>query len=81
LISVQNVMEFNNEDSKINKHFIHSTIDIGSGFILAILIQIYIFPYFDLYPEVWDMVHISLIFTVVSIARSTLWRRFFNKGE
>ena len=59
--------------------FIESFIDVGSGLILAILIQLYIFPFFGLYPTIWDSVHIALIFTVVSIIRSAIWRNFFRK--
>jgi len=59
--------------------FIESLIDVGSGFILAILIQLYIFPFFGLYPTVWDSIGIALIFTFVSIIRSSIWRNFFRK--
>ncbi len=59
--------------------FIESLIDVGSGFILAILIQLYIVPFFGLYPTVWDSIGIALIFTGVSIIRSAIWRNFFRK--
>ena len=59
--------------------FIESFIDGGSGLILAILIQLYIFPFFGLYPTIWDSIGIALIFTVVSIIRSAIWRNFFRK--
>ncbi len=61
--------------------FIESFIDVGSGFILAILIQIFIFPFFGLYPSVWDSIGIALIFTFFSIIRSAIWRNFFRKIE
>ena len=57
----------------------HSCIDVGSGFLLAILIQIYVFPLFGLYPSISDTIGISLIFTVVSIIRSWLWRLIFAR--
>jgi len=59
--------------------FIESFIDVGSGFILAILIQVYIFPFFNLYPTILDGIAIASIFTVVSITRSWLWRMVFKK--
>ena len=59
--------------------FVESFIDVGSGLILAILIQLYIFPFFGLYPTIWDSLHIALIFTVVSIIRSSIWRHFFRR--
>jgi len=61
------------------RSFIESFIDVGSGFLLAILIQIYIFPFFGLYPTILDSIGIALIFTVVSIVRSAFWRNFFRK--
>ena len=61
------------------RSFIESFIDVGSGFILAILIQIFIFPLFNLYPTIIDSIGIALIFTVVSITRSWLWRLVFRR--
>ena len=58
-----------------------SVIDVGSGFILAILIQMFIFPLFDLHPSIFDSMGIAIIFTVVSMTRSALWRRFFRKRK
>ena len=63
------------------RSFIESIIDVGSGFILAILIQLYIFPSFGLYPTIMDSIGIALIFTGVSITRSWLWRMIFKKYE
>jgi len=62
------------------RQLIESFIDVGSGFILAILIQLYIFPFFGLYPTVWDSIGIALIFTIVSITRSWLWRLVFVRN-
>ncbi len=59
--------------------FIESCIDVGSGLILAILIQIFLFPFFGLYPTILDSLGIALIFTVVSIIRSAIWRNFFRR--
>ena len=61
------------------KQLIESIIDVGSGFILALLIQIFIFPFFNLYPTILDSINIALIFTFVSIARSWLWRLIFRR--
>jgi hypothetical protein len=61
--------------------FVESFIDVGSGLILAILIQLYIFPFFGLYPTILDSLGIALIFTVVSIIRSALWRSFFRRNK
>jgi len=61
------------------RSFIESLIDVGSGFILAILIQLLIFPIFDLRPTILDSIWIALIFTAVSITRSWLWRMLFKR--
>ena len=68
------------EEKKMNDIF-ESVIDVGSGFILAILIQMFIFPLFDLHPSIFDSMGIALIFTVVSMTRSALWRRYFRKRK
>ena len=61
------------------RSLIESFIDVGSGFILAVLIQLLIFPLFDLHPSILDSMGIALIFTVVSITRSWMWRVIFKK--
>ena len=61
------------------RSLIESLIDVGSGFILAVLIQLLVFPLFDLYPTIFDSMGIALIFTVVSITRSWIWRLVFTK--
>jgi|TARA_R100001530_G_C4294341_1_gene148843 hypothetical protein len=58
---------------------IESIVDVGSGYILAIIIQLVIFPLFGLYPSILDSMGIALIFTIVSIIRSWLWRLVFKK--
>lgn len=61
------------------RDILESIIDVGSGLILSILIQLIIFPWFDLYPTIFDSIGIALIFTVVSMTRSALWRIYFRK--
>ena len=63
------------------RSLIESFIDVGSGFILAILIQLYIFPFFGLYPTILDSIGIALIFTGVSITRSWVWRLVFKRYD
>jgi len=63
----------------MTRSLIESIIDVGSGFILSIFIQLYIFPFFGLYPSILDTLHIALIFTGVSITRSWSWRLVFQK--
>ena len=61
------------------KHLIHRSLDIGSGLILSIIIQLTIFPYYGIYIDVWAMFHLALIFTVVGITRSYLWSKYVFK--
>ena len=66
---------------KISKDVVESVIDVGSGFFVAIIIQLTIFPFFDLHPTIFENFQIALIFTLVSMTRSALWRRFFRKRK
>lgn len=83
---VQSVKDYNsgeiNEFEIIAKKTLFETvIDIGSGFLLAVLIQLLIFPYFDLYPSIFESIEIALIFTGLSMTRSWLWRMWFRWRE
>jgi hypothetical protein len=64
------------------KHLVHRTLDIGSGLILSIIIQLTIFPYYGIHIDVWAMIDLAAIFTVVGITRSYLWSKYvFKYGE
>ena len=63
----------------LKRCFIESFIDVGTGLIIAIIIQLTSFPLFGLHPTILDSIGIALIFTVVSIIRSAFWRNFFRK--
>ena len=65
----------------MKRDIIESIIDVGSGFLLAILIQLLIFPLFGLYPTILDGMGIALIFTVVSMTRSAIWRWWFRRND
>ena len=63
------------------KDVFESIIDVGSGFILAIIIQILVFLLFGFTPTIMENIQIALIFTGVSMLRSALWRRYFRKAR
>ena len=63
----------------MTRDIFESVIDVGSGFFLAIIIQLTIFPLFDLHPTIFENFQIALIFTMVSMTRSALWRRYFRR--
>ena len=51
----------------IKRDIFESVIDVGSGFFIAVIIQLTIFPLFDLHPTIFDSFGIAIIFTVVSM--------------
>ncbi len=61
------------------RNLFETCIDVGSGLIIATLLQLYIFPFFGMYPTVWESFHIAVIFTLISICRSWFWRTIFSK--
>jgi len=61
------------------RNLFETFIDVGSGLILSTFIQLYIFPFFDLYPTILESFHIAVIFTVISICRSWFWRTLFGR--
>jgi membrane protein CcdC involved in cytochrome C biogenesis len=63
------------------RNLFETFIDVGSGLILSTFIQLYIFPFFDLYPTILESFHIAVIFTVISICRSWFWRTLFGKRK
>jgi len=65
-------------ETVIKKTGLETIIDIGSGFILAILTQIIIFPYFGYEVTILKSINLALVFTSVSLLRSWAWRTYFN---
>ena len=60
------------------KHFLESFIDIGTGYLLAVVMQILIFPLFGIHTSYNNMFIIGAIFMSVSCIRSWIWRMFFH---
>ena len=58
---------------------IESLTNILIGYLTALLSQILIFPLFDIYVTFQDNLLIGLYFTIISLIRSYLVRRYFNK--
>ena len=60
---------------------IESSVNIGSGWFVSLLLWIFVVtPWMDIEPILLDSLAVTGLFTVVSIIRSYLWRRFFNAG-
>lgn len=59
---------------------IESGVNIGSGFILSLFLWSFVVgPLFGLNKSFTEDFGIVAIFTVTSVVRSYLWRRYFNK--
>ena len=58
---------------------IESLTNILIGYLTALLSQVIIFPLFDIDVTFQDNLLIGLYFTIISLLRSYLVRRYFNK--
>ena len=59
--------------------FIESLTNILIGFLTAICSQLAIFPLFNIDIPIQDNLLIGLYFTLISLVRSYVIRRYFNK--
>lgn len=57
---------------------VEATCNIGSGFILSLIVWQTVGPWFGYEVTLTDNLGITSIFTAVSVLRSYLWRRYFN---
>lgn len=57
---------------------IESLMNIAIGYGVALLSQILIFPFFDIYVSITTNMWIGVWFTVISLVRSYVIRRWFN---
>ena len=64
--------------SKLNS-FIESLANILIGYITALMSQLAIFPLLDINIPLSDNLLIGLYFTLISLIRSYVIRRYFNK--
>ena len=58
--------------------FLESCLSVGSGYLLALLTQLVVFPLFDIRVDFHEQLGIAGIFTAISIVRTYLWRRVFD---
>ena len=66
------------KQSKIQS-LIESFVTVGSGLIIAVLIQLLIFPLYDIEITLFENIQLATIFTVSSIIRIYIIRRCFNR--
>lgn len=55
-------------------------LNVAIGWVIALLTQLIVFPMFGINVTVGEQLSISVIFTVVSIVRGYIIRRWFNAG-
>ena len=58
---------------------IESSINILIGYTVAVLSQLLIFPIFNIHISLIDNLLIGVYFTIISLLRSYVIRRYFNK--
>jgi hypothetical protein len=58
---------------------VESVANVAIGYGVAVATQSAVFPLFGIHASAADHLAIGAIFTVVSLARSYLLRRFFNR--
>lgn len=59
--------------------FFESCINVAIGYGVALLSQILVFPLFGIHIPLASNIAIGAIFTIISIARSYVVRRMFNR--
>jgi hypothetical protein len=65
---------------QLKRHsLLESVVNVAVGYGVALLSQILVFPVFNIRVSLKQNIYIGLIFTVISIIRSYLLRRLFNK--
>ena len=53
--------------------------NIGCGYIISVIANLLVLPLFGLNVTLGDSISIGIIFTVISIVRSYIFRRIFNR--
>ena len=59
--------------------FVEALSNVAIGFSIALLTQIIVFPFFGIDIPLSKNIGITAVFTVVSIVRSYVVRRWFNR--
>ena len=66
------------KQSKIQS-LVESVITVGSGLIVAVIIQLLIFPLYNIEITLFENIQLATIFTVSSIIRIYFIRRCFSR--
>lgn len=57
---------------------IEALFNVAIGLVVSVIANALVFPAFDFHPSLGQNVAISVIYTVISIARQYVLRRWFN---
>jgi hypothetical protein len=57
---------------------VETTVNVGSGYLLALFTQPYIYGYFGLTITLGESAGVAIVFTTLSLLRSFVVRRIFN---
>lgn len=60
--------------------FVESVFNIIIGYVVALVSQIIVFPWFDIHVPLSTNLWIGAWFTLISLVRSYIIRRWFNAG-
>ena len=52
---------------------------VGSGLVIAVIIQLLVFPLYDIEITLFENIQFAIIFTISSIIRVYVVRRCFNR--
>ena len=61
--------------------FIEACTTVGTGMLVALAIQLLIFPLYDIQITMFENFQIVIIFTITSLLRVYIIRRCFNRGK
>ena len=62
-----------------SQSFFEQTLSVVTGVLLSlIIIQPIMFPYFNIHTNMYENFIMAILFTIISILRGYIWRRYFN---
>ena len=58
---------------------IEAVTNVAVGYVLAVITQIVVFPWFGIHPSLGENLALGLVFTVMSLVRGYALRRLFTR--
>lgn len=63
------------------RSFQEACLNIAIGFGISLLANIIVFPWFGIHVPLMTDIYITLVFTIISLVRSYLLRRWMNRHD